>query len=306
MSIQKLINGPVGISLILTLGKILPKRCGLALADQIAAYLVKQKQLDLIGATRANQWVVSGCQLNAQELDHQTEKTIRNTARWLFDLYHHIHDQDAILRKVTLSAKLSNLLMKRLGGDEGTILVAPHLSNFDLAGRAIVLQGYDIQALSYPRPHGGYQWQNKLRRDAGMNITPMSFESMRAAKARLKNGGGVVTGLDRPLASTNYQPIFFGYPAPVPTSYVRLALQTQSAVVVIAAHGLPEENYHVECSDPIYMEPNEDPVREIEMNAEKTLCEAEKFIKKYPTQWAMTYPVWPFALEKMPVSLKGE
>jgi KDO2-lipid IV(A) lauroyltransferase len=300
MSLQNLINGPLGISLILTLGRILPPKLGLALADRVASYLIKQKQLESVRATRANQWVVSGCTLDAQQLDQQTEKTIRNTARWLYDLYHHLHDHQKILEKVTLSPRLIYILDTRLGGDEGTLMVAPHLSNFDLAGRAIVLNGYDIQALSYPRPHGGYQWQNKLRRDAGMNITPMSFESMRTAKDNLLKGGGVVTGLDRPLETTNYRPKFFGFPAPVPTSYVRMALQTGSAVMVIAAVGLPEENYHVECSDLIYMEPDDDPVREIEKNAEKVLREAEKFIRAYPTQWGMTYPVWPFALDEMP------
>jgi KDO2-lipid IV(A) lauroyltransferase len=196
--------------------------------------------------------------------------------------------------------KLVKFLADRLKGDEGTILVAPHLSNFDFGGRAIVLHGFDIQVLSYPQPHGGYQWQNKLRKDIGMNVTPMSIEAMRAAKARLRNGGVVVTGMDRPLDRSNYNPRFFGYPAAVPTSYVRMALQTKSAVLVIACIGLPEENYRVECSDLIYMEPDDDPVREIEKNAEKVLREAEKFIRAYPSQWAMFYPVWPFALEEMP------
>ena len=300
MSLQKLINGPIGISLILTLGRILPPKLGFALVDWVANVLIKKNNLGAIRATRANQWIVSGRSLNSEELDQITAETIRNTARWLFDLYHHLHNYEKILEKVTLSPKLIQLLDSRLGGDEGTLMVAPHLSNFDLAGRAIVLSGYDVQALSYPQPHGGYQWQNKLRRDAGMNITPMSFESMRAAKELLKKGGGVVTGLDRPLETTNYYPKFFGFPAPVPTSYVRMALQTHSAVLVIAAIGLPQENYHVECSDLIYMETDPDPVKEIEKNAEKVLKEAEKFIRAYPTQWGMTYPVWPFALEEMP------
>jgi len=300
MPLQNLINGPIGISLILSLSKLLPPKFGYALADSVASILVRQADLDPIRATRANQWVVSGCALNRQELDEVTEKTIRNTARWLYDLYHHLYNRKKILQKVTLSPKLTDFLDTRLGGKEGTILVAPHLSNFDLAGRAIVLSGYDVQALSYPRPHSGYQWQNKLRRDAGMNITPMSFESMRAAKELLKKGGGVVTGLDRPLDKTNYYPKFFGHPAPVPTSYVRMALQTRSAVLVIAATGLPENNYHVECSDLIYMQPDDDPTIEIEKNAEKVLAEAEKFIRANPTQWGMTYPVWPFALDEMP------
>ena len=300
MSLQSFINGRFGIGLILALGKIIPSSIGYPLSEKVSLLLSAQENSDIVRAARANQWVVSGCSLSSEELDAQTRETFRQTSRWLFDFYHNINNYQTIIDRVTLSPKLVKFLADRLGGDEGTILVAPHLSNFDFGGRAMVLHGFDIQVLSYPQPHGGYQWQNKLRKDIGMNVTPMSVESMRAAKARLKNGGVVVTGMDRPLDRSNYHPRFFGFPTTVPTSYVRIALQTNAAVVVIACIGLPEENYRVECSDLIYMEPDDDPVREIEKNAEKVLREAENFIRAYPSQWAMFYPVWPFALEEMP------
>jgi len=300
MSLQSFINGRFGIGLILFLGKIIPPSIGYPLTKKISLLLSEQKKSDIVKTARANQWIISERSLSSEELDAQTRETFRQTSRWLFDFYHNINNYQTILDRVTLSPKLVKFLTDRLGGDEGTIMVAPHLSNFDFGGRAMVLHGFDIQVLSYPQPHGGYQWQNKLRKDIGMNVTPMSIESMRAAKARLKNGGGVITGMDRPLEQSNYHPRFFGFPAAVPTSYVRMALQTNAAVLVIACIGLPEENYRVECSDLIYMEPDDDPVKEIEKNAEKVLREAEKFIRAYPSQWAMFYPVWPFALEEMP------
>jgi len=300
MSLQSFINGRFGIGLILALGKIIPPSIGYPLTEKVSLLLSAQKKSNIVRTARGNQWIISGCSLSSEELDAQTRETFRQTSRWLFDFYHNINNYQAILDRVTLSPKLVKFLTDRLGGDEGTIMVAPHLSNFDFGGRAMVLHGFDIQVLSYPQPHGGYQWQNKLRKDIGMNVTPMSIESMRTAKTRLKNGGVVVTGMDRPLDRSNYHPRFFGYPAAVPTSYVRMALQTNAAVLVIACIGLPEENYHVECSDLIYMESDDDPVREIEKNAEKVLREAEKFIRAHPSQWAMFYPVWPFALEEMP------
>ncbi len=300
MSLQSLINSRFGIGLILALGKIIPSSIGYPLAEKVSLRLSAQNNSGIVRAARANQWIISGRSLSSEELDAQTRETFRQTSRWLFDFYNNIDNYQAILDRVALSPKLVNFLTDRLGGDEGTILVAPHLSNFDFGGRALVLHGFDIQVLSYPQPHGGYQWQNKLRKDIGMNVTPMSLESMRAAKTRLRNGGVVVTGMDRPLDRSNYHPRFFSFPAAVPTSYIRMALQTNSAVQVIACIGLPEKNYRVECSDLIYMEPDNDPVREIEKNAEKVLREAEKFIRAYPTQWAMFYPVWPFALEEMP------
>ena len=300
MSLQSIINSRLGIGTILALGKLIPPPVGYKLADWAAAMLVSRKRSPMIQAVRANQWIISGQKLSASELDEQVYKTVRCTSRILYDFYHTIDNHEAILKRVPLSPKLIEFLSTRLGGSEGTLMIAPHLSNFDLAGRAMALNGYKIQALSYPQPHGGYQWQNRLRKDIGIDITPMSTESLRRAKARLQGGGGVITGLERPLPSTNYYPKFFSHPAPVPVSYVRMALQTGAAVLVVACVGTPQEDYLLECSDLIYMTPHKDPVKEIELNAEKVLGAAEPFIRDHAEQWAMFYPVWPFALEKMP------
>jgi len=300
MSLQSLINSRLGISLILGLGKAIPPSVGYSLADRVGNLIASKKESGMVKALRANQWIVSGKTLTKEELDLRTEASFRMIARLLYDLYHTINDYDAILERVKLSPKLVAFLNSRLGGKEGTLMIAPHLSNFDLAGRSMALHGYPIQVLSYPQPKGGYQWQNQLRREIGIEITPMSTESMRQAKARLQCGGGVITGLERPLPQTNYYPRFFGYPAPLPVSYVRMALQTGSAVLVVACVGTPESDYQLECSDLIYMDPYPDAREEIERNAEKVLAEAEGFIRENPTQWAMTYPVWPFAIDEMP------
>jgi lauroyl/myristoyl acyltransferase len=300
MSLQSLINSRLGIGFILGLGRIIPPSIGYPLADRVGKLIASRKESGMVKALRANQWIISDKTLSSEELDVRVEETYKMIARLLYDFYHTINDYDAILKRVTLCPKLMRFLESRLGGKEGTLMVAPHLSNFDLAGRAMALHGYPVQALSYPQPKGGYQWQNQLRRDIGIEITPMSTESMRQAKARLIAGGGVITGLERPLPQTNYYPHFFGYPAPLPVSYVRMALQTQSAILVIACVGVPDTDYRLECSDLIYLKPYPDAREEIERNAEKVLAQAEGFIRENPTQWAMSYPVWPFALEEMP------
>jgi len=86
----------------------------------------------------------------------------------------------------------------------------------------------------------------------------------------------------------------------VPVFYVRLALQTRCAMMIIACVGTPEEDYVLECSDLIYLKTFKDPTQEIESNAEKVLKAAEPFIRAHPEQWAMSYPVWPFAMDQMP------
>ena len=300
MTLQSIINSRLGIGLILGISKLIPPKVGFKLADWVAMKIASRKESQMVRSLRANQWVVTGQKLSTEELDAQVLDTFRHIAHVQYDLYHNLDNHQATLDRMILCPQLVGLLNSRMGGNEGTLILAPHLSNFDLAGRAMALNGYNIQVLSYPQPHGGYQWQNRLRKDIGIEISPMSTESLRRAKTRLKDGGFVISGLERPLVDTNYHPKFFGYPAPVPVFYVRLALQTNSAILIIACVGTPEENYTLECSDLIYLKPDDDPLREIERNAEKVLKAAEPFIRKHPEQWAMTYTVWPFALNKMP------
>ncbi|MDP2965119.1 MAG: lysophospholipid acyltransferase family protein [Pelolinea sp.] len=300
MTLQSFINSRLGIGLILGIGKLIPPKIGFKLADWVAMKITSRKETQMVRSLRANQWIVTGQKLSSEDLDAQVLNTFRHIAHVQYDLYHNLDNHQATLDRMILSPRLVDFLNSRMGGTEGTLIVAPHLSNFDLAGRALALNGFSIQVLSYPQPHGGYQWQNRLRKNIGIDISPTSTESLRRAKARLKAGGVVITGLERPLPETNYHPKFFDYPAPVPAFYVRLALQTNTAMLVVACVGTPEENYVLECSDLIYLEPNDDPVQEIEKNAEKVLKAAEPFIRAHPEQWAMTYPVWPFALEQMP------
>ena len=300
MSLLSIINSRLGIGIVLGIARKLPTKTGYKLADFAAELLCKQTNSKLILAARANQWVATGETLSKQELDVQVEQTMRNTAHSIFEFYHYMHDYSTIKEKVVFTPKITQLLETRAGCGEGTIFIGPHLGNFDLGGRAIALQGYKLFVLSYPQPNGGYAWQNKLRREIGMDIRPMSTGNMREAKAYLKEGGFVVTGMERPLDKTNYYPKFFGRPAPVPTSYVRMALQTHSAVVVLACLRNSQGNYELSSSDPIYMKPYDDAQDEIERNAEKVLAEGEKMIGQNPSQWAMTYPVWPEALNEMP------
>jgi KDO2-lipid IV(A) lauroyltransferase len=282
------------------LGRIISPSAGYRLADFLAGLIVLFQRSHIVQSVRANQWLITGQKLKKKELDQITLDTFRHTAQCLYDLYHYLPYPQQVLQMVTLSEKLKKLVTERSQGRQGTIFIAPHMSNFDMAGRALALHGYRIQVLSYPQPPGGYQWQNKLRQDYGIEITPMSTESLRAAKALLRNGGAILTGMDRPLDNANYSPRFFGYPAKLPVSYVRLGIQTNSPVVVVACTSNGRGKYTVDCSDLISMKPYADVNSEIVKNAEKALVQAEKFIMNAPYQWSMFYPVWPWSLEKMP------
>lgn len=300
MNFQDTLNSRLGIAFVLALGRLIPPQIGYPLGEWLGRVIASFKKNRMVQSVRANQWVVSGQRLDRQQLDEITCKTFEHTAVCLYDLYHNLTRPQRILDMVSMSPQLTRILDHQLKTNKGTMIVAPHLSNFDLAGRAMALHGYPILVLSYPRPPGGYQWQNQMRQEYGIDIMPISFESMRAARERLKSHGLVLTGMDRPMDSSNHQPRFFGHLAKVPVTYVNLAAQSGADFLVVACHSTVRGRYVVDCSDVIPVTAIEDASRQYLVNAEKLLSEAEKMIRRAPEQWSMFYPVWPWALERMP------
>jgi lauroyl/myristoyl acyltransferase len=300
MNFQDLANSKFGVGFVMTLGRIIPPETGYHLAEWIAGKIASHKNIPMVKAVRSNQWIVSGKKMDSSQLDAITLKTFQHTADCLYDLYHYLPYPEQIMKMVTLSPKIIRTLNERLAGKKGTIILAPHMSNFDLAGRVLALHNFPVLVLSYPQPPGGYQWQNKMRRDYGIEIIPMSLASLRTARERLNNGGLVLTGMDRPLENSNHWPRFFGYNSPVPVTYVSLAAMTNSDFVVASCLGTGRGAYSIDCSDIINFIPNENKNLEFTTNAEMVLKEAQRFISSAPEQWSMFYPVWPWTLNKTP------
>jgi KDO2-lipid IV(A) lauroyltransferase len=171
-----------------------------------------------------------------------------------------------------------------------------HLCSFDLALQAVGLKGLSVHALSAEQPGGGYRWQNRMRKQSGVEIIPASTASLRQAIVRLKNGGSVLTGLDRPVAGSKYRPRFFNRPASLPAHHIFLALKASVPVYMFASFIDPRGTYRVTASGPINMRPFEDHTVEMVRNAEAVLEVAEDFIRQAPQQWSMFYPVWPEVL----------
>jgi len=283
------------LKLLIFLGKILPRSVGLGIASLIGTFWGSLKGIPLVKSIRANQWVLHDQQLTKKELDTLPRVVFRSAAKCFFDYFYYLARPDKLEEIVQFSPE-AEATIKRIADNKPTVVVCPHLSNFDLMGYALSLHGVRVQVLTYPKPVATYEMQNKLRGSFGMTITPMTLTAFRQARQRLREGGSILTGLDRPLEEgyrEKYQPNFFGQPAHLPVTYVRMALEANAPVFVFAAAYLPNGKYYLEGSPPLWMEHKDDLEEEILSNAHKVLEAAEVIIKKYPHQWAMFYPVWP-------------
>lgn len=180
------------------------------------------------------------------------------------------------------------------GVEGGSVLIFPHLGNFDLGGFALSAYVPQIQVLTLPNPPPGFELSNELRRRAGVVVTPLSPSALRQALRHLKAGGLLAVAGDRPVSDLD-QPIpFFGRPARVPSGHIRLALKTGATVVLACcAWSAEKRRYVFHLEPPLEMVRTGNPDDDVRANMRQVLDGLERFIRRWPEQWQMFVPVWP-------------
>ena len=300
MSLRALLNTRYGVATALAIAQGTPRRLAEKIIDWAAVFFARRRRTDLVKAVHLNQWVVSGMKLNAVELHRATIEIFRNTGRGFYDFYHNLDRPNEVLRLVRLTPEFEQMIREPEKAKGGTLIVVPHVSNFDLAGRALALLGFRFQVLSYPILPGGYKLQNRLRSEGGLEVTPMNFDALRQAKQRLLDGGLVLTGMDRPMEESNYPVRFFGHLANLPVTYIRLALQAKCPVVAVVCQQDPDGYYYMRTAEPMELKVFKDLRETTIYNAERVVSVVENFIRQTPLQWSMFYPVWPQFFYKVP------
>lgn len=304
IGLQQIVNSSLRLRLVSAMAQKLSPQAGYRVADFAADLIARQHNSRLVRAVRANQWVITGGALRGETLDWLVRETFRHWARGVFDLYHFIDNPEARRQSIVLEPSFQELAQRpefeRRGQRRGLMIVGLHLSNFDLILQWLCKQGLKPLVLTVPDPQGGRRMEYDLCRQAGVNLLPASMSALRQALKHLRQGGMVVTGIDRPIPNPKVRPRFFGRPAALPIHHIFLAMRAHAPVIIAAANLQKDEKYHVFASDPIEMNPYPNRETSLLRNAEKVLATAEEFIRRCPQQWCVPLPVWPQTLDLVP------
>lgn len=290
---QEIVNGRLGIAFALGLARTLPPGIGYRTAFFLANRIANRRHLDMVKAVRLNQWVAQGMEPDAAELDEMVRRVFLHNARFLYDLYHNLHDLPRMQKLIDFGPRFEALVERINSKKEGMVIVGPHLSGFDFVGQAAAMKGMRAIVITFAQPSEGYKWQNDIRQYAGLEIAPASMGVMKESMKRLKGGETVLTGVDRPVPDPRYKPNFFGHPASLPVHHITLALRAKVPVLVAAVVMRPDHIYEVVISDKIELEDYGDRDKDVLCNAERVLEVVADMIRPVPEQWTMTYPVWP-------------
>lgn len=296
---RDILNSKFGLEATIWLARTLPPRVGNFVADLIGGSIGRQRHLIPVKATRANLWVISDFKATPDQLNRMTVQVFQSAGRTLYEFFHYMEKPKELLERTQTDPSFEIMFENAMRKETGTILVTGHIGNFDLVGRAMALRGLTFQGFTPPVKHGGYELQNRLRAQVGMEMTPASLEAVRKAHERLRKGGMVVTGVDRPVPDGKHLARFFGLPASLTSAHVRLALKLNLPVNVLQIHPNPK-GYLIKVAGPIPMERCSDPDEEVVINMEKVLKPIEENVRQFPVKWNMTYNVWPQIMHEVP------
>jgi len=279
----------IGISV----GRYTPRWVGYGLV-KIAASLIARRKPQIYHTVRANLRHILGPEASDETLHQMTRNVFYHAGQTYYDFFHAIDmPKEVIARAAQVPDETVAFVRSEMDNGRGVLLLGTHMSNFDLLGLSIGARGLPIQMLSLADPQAGFHLLNYLRAKGGYEVTPISSESLRAAIRRLKSGGIVMTGIDRPIPEDRELIEFFGRLAYLPVGPVRLALMSGATVIVGSCHYDPDQGYVLQVTGPIEMIRTGDRRQDILVNARQLAKILEGFVRAHPDQWMMFHPFWP-------------
>lgn len=282
--------GPaVGLSIV----RLIPYRLAYAVGKLFARWVSRNPNAPMNQAIRANQAVIRGLPYDDPGLDNAVYDVMKMNARGFVDFFKAIAGGEKAVREAcVIDEPLRSKIEEYVKEDRGLIIIGPHLLGFDIFMLYLGVHGYPIQAISYPDPRGSYIAQNTLRRRFGFNITPLSVQTLREGLRTLQRGDVVMTAVDRP--GLGGEPLmFFGREVILPVGHSRLAVKTNARVIAGIPY-LDEEGIYHGMGAEIFEPPNSgDEKKDALELAQMVLSTFEIYIRKWPENWLMFYPVWP-------------
>jgi len=198
MSLVGFINSRWGPAAGIALARLLPRKSAERLAERLAARIAGQHDSPLIQAVRANQAVIRGLPPDDPALDAAVEQVIQGTASSYLSLFRVMRKgHEELRRAATMEPALEEEALAVLREGRGLIFAGTHTAGFDHLLLMLGGLDYPVQVLSYAQPTGSYSAQNRIRLRFGLRLTPIDFGSLRTAIGHLRNGGMVVTAVDR-------------------------------------------------------------------------------------------------------------
>lgn len=292
MRLENVLNNKTITQSGIRLAQATPPRLGYALANWAAAAIAAVRPA-IYRTVQTNLRQVLGPHTDPTRLAAIARAVFVHAARFNYEFFHAIDYSPAqLLQTIHIPTDMATAIAENSAQGRGTLLLGTHMGNFNLGLLGLSACGLEIQALSLANPNQGFVLLNRLRARGGMELTPITPQSLRQAIARLKRGGIVMTAFDRPIPEERHLVTFFGQPAYFAPGPARLAVLAQAGVIMGSCHYDPDAG-HVLHAQPVDMVYTGDRRHDLDVAVTRMAQVLEGYVRQRPEQWMMFYPFWP-------------
>lgn len=217
--------------------------------------------------------------------------TFRNFAKYLVDFFRFDKfDREAMEREVTIEG--IEHVQECLKRGQGLITVTAHLGNWELGGVIMALWGYKFNVVALS--HGSAKVDElfvRQRANKGVRVIPLGQAASRCLKA-LKNNELIALLGDRDIDGRGVKVPFFGQEASIPRGPAALSIHTQAPILPGFLVRRREDKFSLileKALDEVEVTDKEEKIKRLTSGMVKVI---EKYIRRYPGQWFMFYPIW--------------
>jgi lauroyl/myristoyl acyltransferase len=292
MNLISLATNRLGPVLVMFLCRVLPRQQLYRLGRWIASFVSRQREHPFVKALRANMAVVRGLPEDHPDVDHAVRRLIENALLSYIDFFRAVQARPReTFTMCELDPSMIQTIEECLASGKGLLLVGAHTSSFDIMLLGLKEMFPSVQVLSDADPQGSSRVMNDIRREHGIEMTPISMHSLRQAVRRLHQGGVVAIAADVPVEGGE-DLIFFGHESQLPVGHARLALGTGAQMLVGVSHRVGDGSYRAEMALAPQPESTGDRKQDVIRWAQDSLSRLESFIRQWPEDWLMPVPVW--------------
>jgi KDO2-lipid IV(A) lauroyltransferase len=185
-------------------------------------------------------------------------------------------------------------IVERLLSGRPMLIVTGHLGNWEMAGYALALFGFQTYAIARPidNPHLHDFFLRRFRERSGQRILAKNGEFERI-QGLLEAGGVIATLADQDAGARGVFVDFFGHPASTHKAVALMALQYGVSLVVVGAPRVREPMYYQivveEVIEPAEYAGRPDAVRAI---TQRYTAALERLIRRHPEQYFWLHRRW--------------
>jgi phosphatidylinositol dimannoside acyltransferase len=226
------------------------------------------------------------------ELRALSREVMRSYARYYLETFRlQIIPDERILSGMHANMEQLDLTLEYMSNGRGVIYALPHMGDFELAGRWVILAGAGSFTTIAERlkPEAVFQKYLTFRQGLGMEVAPTTGgpHPFGVVAQRLRAGKLACIVADRDLSDTGVEVDFFGERALFPAGPAALAVQTGAALMPVGCWFVGEDEWAAHIHDEIAVPAEGDRKQKVAAMTQAMARAFEQEITEHPEDWHM-------------------